>query len=175
MAFNVRWSQRRNVIQLFMDYPSVSSENHDNQPNPQFETSLMDNKILRLSGGPVGNQLVDIPLFKETTDVIDIKVTGVCVQVRIAKQPGDVEYWPCLLDGPSANVRTHVDWETWMDEDEDEGRDDVREEGRFEYPSFHDAGCPPSNGEWIVPGDCEDDEEYDSAVDDCDYDDQLID
>jgi hypothetical protein len=126
-----------------------------------------DNKILRLSGGPFGSGIVDIPLFKQTTDVITVKVLdGISAQIRIAKQPGDVEYWPSLLTGTSEFVRTHVDWDTWVDENDDLADEEMNLD--FEYPSFHDVGDhpPPSNGEWTVPSSDEEEEDGDEEEDD---------
>ena len=173
MHCHVRWSQRRDLVQLFVAHPRCDGPVAAATATA-FAASLMDdNKILRLSGGQLRNGIVDIHLFRQTTDVITVKVLdGIHAHIRIAKQPSDDKYWPSLLAGPSEFVHVHMDWETWVDEEDDADDEEMNQE--FEYPGFHVGGDhPPSNGEWALPPSSDDEEEEEEEDDDDDDDENV--
>lgn len=111
------WAQRKDQVYLTLNLPNVKKE--------EAKVSMKDEGKVTFSGkggvlGKEGNYSLDITLLKGIKAGESVcKISPRSVVFRIKKADSG-PYWERLLKPEGRNVHCKIDWQHWLDEDEDE-------------------------------------------------------
>ncbi|CAL5219392.1 g1216 [Coccomyxa viridis] len=124
MVPKAQWAQRKDVIYLTIDLQDVRDPKIDisnDATSKHGKVSFKGEGKSHATGDEKHQYALDIELFGEVSpDESKYSVSGRKIVLVVAKAGNTDEHWPRLLQSKDKQNNITVDWDKWVDEDEED-------------------------------------------------------
>ena len=127
---DLKWAQRKDRVFITIDLPDVQNHKIDLNPDGklQFEGLVKEQKYS-----------IDLDLFKEVImEESKWNLKGRNILLNIVKKDQDDEYWPRLTKEKIKHTHIKVDWDKWIEEDDENGAPNADLGGDFDPDNMQD-------------------------------------
>ncbi|CAK0742899.1 hypothetical protein CVIRNUC_001428 [Coccomyxa viridis] len=144
MVPKAQWAQGKDVVYLTIDLQDVRDPKIDisnDASSKHGKVSFKGEGKSHATGDEKHQYALDIDLFGEVnSDESKISISGRKVVLVIAKAGSTEEYWPRLLHSKQKQNNITVDWDKWVDEDEQDEADPKKDFDLGDLQNFSNFG-----------------------------------
>mmetsp|Transcript_17243 Transcript_17243/g.35518 ORF Transcript_17243/g.35518 Transcript_17243/m.35518 type:complete len:218 (+) Transcript_17243:41-694(+) len=131
----IKWAQRSDAVFITITVPDLKDE----------KVTLSNDKLVMTASSGSDSYQCDITFFAPcVSSESTYKVLPRCIQMHLIKEEKESEFWPRLLkDKNLEKNQVSIDWNRYVDEDEEEDADDFDVDGFGGQMGGAQAGMPP--------------------------------